>query len=159
MKYLKYLYGLIAAIILTTIVPMTTYAADPVSVPADIQSYCEEAGAQYNICPELLEAIAWKESRFTPTARNRSCVGLMQIKAGCHKDRMAKLGVTDLTDARSSIFVAADYLSELTATYESPEVVLALYNGDSNALTPGYVSNYASSILQVSQDLERAHGK
>lgn len=51
-------------------------------------SYCEEIGNQYNICPELLMAVIETESSGQATARNGSCIGLMQYQkhitvAGC----------------------------------------------------------------------------
>lgn len=127
-----------------------------VELPQDIQTYCEEAGAEFNICPEFLEAIAWKESRFTADAENKGCSGIMQISVKWHKNRMEKLGVTDIYDARGNIRVAADYLTDLFQKYDGDvDLVLKEYNGD----TSKGVSTYAIEIMQVSEALERIHGK
>ena len=39
-------------------------------IPYDIQSYCEEIGGMFDICPELLESMAYTESRFIPKAKS-----------------------------------------------------------------------------------------
>ena len=62
-------------------------------------AYCEEIGAMYNICPELLEAIIEHESSGNPNAVGADGdIGLMQVVPKWHKDRMERLGVSDLTD-------------------------------------------------------------
>lgn len=118
---------------------------------------CFEYGEKYGICPELLIAIAEQESSGNPKATNGGCKGLMQIYEKYHKDRMKKLGVTDLFDERSNILVATDYISELTEDYEDAADLLAVYNGDRRA---GQVfTEYAQEILERSAELERANGK
>ena len=128
-----------------------------VNLPDDVRAYCEDIGSQYQICPELLEAIAWRESRFQSTAINGDCTGIMQVSYQWHANRMAKVGAVSLTNTRDCILVAADYLSEL---FEENGLVksLMLYNGDARANEIGYVSSYASDILTVSEALERVHG-
>ena len=132
-----------------------------VNVPDEIIAECEGAGAFYDICPELLEAIAWKESRFTPTAQNGSFVGLMQMHKGIHKDRIERFGI-DAYDPHASIWAAASLLHDIGEEYtvegESPEasVLLAAYHGEDNVYS---YSTYTKKILEVSEALERAHGK
>ena len=131
-----------------------------VYVPADIEALCINYGKKYNIAPELLEAMIWKESRFQPDVVDASgtCKGLMQISVGSHKNRMQRLGVTDLHDPESNIAVGADYLHELLVEYDL-ETAIMLYNGDKRAEQPGYLSGYAKKVLAVSQALERSHFK
>jgi len=131
-----------------------------VYVPIEIEGVCEVYGKKYNIAPELLEAIIWKESRFTQYAVNASgtCKGLMQIHTGSHKKRMERLGVTDIFDVTSNIIVGADYLSELLQENDL-ETAIMLYNGDKRAYEEGYTSSYVRKILEVSQALERSHFK
>lgn len=128
----------------------------------DAYAYCEEIGEQYNICPELLMAVIEKESSGQATATNGNCVGLMQVSARWHGDRMMKLGATDLYCERDNILVAADYLSELFTKYKEPSLVLDIYNGNSNAMRNydcGVISDYARDILDRAAELERLHGK
>lgn len=127
-----------------------------VVVPEDIREYCEDAEKEFEVCAELLEAIAWRESRFMDSAENGGCSGLMQVSTRWHKGRMQRLGVTDIYDAQGNIRVAADYLRELFETYDGDLYkVLMTYNGDSGK----GVSKYALEIAEISEALERVHGK
>ena len=127
-----------------------------VVVPEDIQIYCERAGAEFDICPEFLEAICWRESRFNPSAENEGCSGLMQISTKWHQQRMVDLEVKDIYDGEGNIRVGASYLAELFEKYEGDvDEVLKEYNGDS---TKG-VSAYAIEVMEISEALERVHGK
>lgn len=128
----------------------------------EIQEYCVEIGEEYGICPELLEAIIETESRGQADAENGSCKGLLQISINWHKDRMERLGVTNIFDEYSNILVGADLLAELRDTYHDLGYVLDYYHGDSNArynYENGILSDYARKILERSAELEEIHGK
>jgi hypothetical protein len=129
-----------------------------VELPDSVEKDCIKVGNIYNICPEFLEAIAWRETRFDHTLYNGSCTGIMQVSSVWHQERMKRLGVSSLTDQYGCILVASDYLSELFDKYEDPGVVLMVYNGDSS-YDSGTLSKYASEILLISESLERVHGK
>lgn len=125
-------------------------------------AYCEEIGKQYNICPELLEAIMESESSGNPKAQNGNCKGLMQVNVKYHKNRMNRLGVSDIFDERSNILIAADYLAELFLEHGDMGTVLMLYNGSKNAAKRGMQADYteyAKKIIKRSQQLERMHQK
>ena len=133
-----------------------TYISD------EIQGYCIEIGEEYGVCPELLMAMIEAESSGNPDATNGSCKGLMQVSDKWHKDRMKRLGVTDIYDAYGNILVGTDYLMELAEKYGDIGLVLDLYNGNSNAhynYENGIISEYAGKILTRSEQLERVHGK
>lgn len=122
-----------------------------------IEIICQERG----ICPELVEAIIERESGWDPEAVNGDCIGLMQVSEKWHRERMERLGVTDLTDPYDNILVGVDYLSELSGKYEVG-LALMIYNGDSRAESlwrAGKTSDYATWILERSAQLERLHGK
>lgn len=129
----------------------------------EVYALAQEAGQEYNICPELLQAVAWQESRYDPKVSNGGCEGLLQVAGRWHGSRMEELGVTDLYDPAGNMAVAADYLAELFARYEDPGMVLMVYNGDSRAehywKTGEGLSDYAQSVLELSENLEREHGK
>lgn len=130
-------------------------------IPSEVKEACEKYGAEYSICPELLESLAYQESRFIAdvVSADGSCVGICQINPSCHRARMKRLGVTDLKDAEQNIHVAADYLSEIFQEHDGdPEIVLMIYNGDSRWKN-GKISRYAEEITERSMDYERLHGK
>lgn len=135
-------------------------------VPNEIREAAEKYGKQYNICPEFLEALAYQESRFKAdvTSADGSCIGLCQINQNCHKSRMKRLGVTDLTDIDGNMYVAADYLSEIFAEHEDAAEALYVYNGNSAGLkehlrTGEIKSAYVREILERSEEYERLHCK
>ena len=161
MSKLKYLLLVIALLVPSMTVQARTYVDD--ETPVEIQIYCNKYGEQYNICPELLEAICYRESRYDASVEDAtgSCIGLMQIKASCHRARMKRLGVSDLHDIETNIQVGADYLAELFDDYEDVGVVLTVYHGEKNIAKAkrGELSGYVTSILENSERLERLHGK
>lgn len=126
----------------------------------------EEYGRQYNICPELLQAIAMRESTLYLQATNGDCKGLMQISEHWHRERMERLGVTDIYDARGNILLAADYIAELRDTTEygyDLVYVLMRYNMATDTANElykqGEYTDYALQIIEESKRLERLHGK
>lgn len=136
------------------------YLADKkVEVPAEVERACIKAGKKYGIKPELLEALAWRESRFTQKAvsKNGRCKGLCQVNDTVHKQRMRKLGVTDVYDIDGNVLVAADLLAEFLNEDEDICLALDRYHGDRRAevlYKRGEVSSYAETILKVSHSLE-----
>lgn len=128
----------------------------------ELEEYIEAICEPRNICPELIEATIERESRWNPNAVNGDCMGLMQISEHWHRERMERLGVTDLFDPYDNILVGVDYMAELFERYEDPGITLMIYNGDSRAKdlqATGNLSEYAEWILTRSAELEREHGK
>lgn len=125
--------------------------------------YCESAGQEYNICPELLEAVIEQESGGDPDAVGQDGeIGLMQIYPKYHVERAARLGIQSLFDPKSNIWIGADYLSELFIEHEDAGTVLMVYNGVPDAIrrgNRGEYTEYAEMILKRSAELERLHGK
>lgn len=155
---MKRIRTLLILLLLLLVPAKEVRAEEKVEVPEEVIELSEELGEKYCICPELLQAMAWRESRFNPEAVNGSCIGMMQVSERWHRDRMERLGVTDLTDMRQNMLVATDYLAELADKYGDIDIVLMVYNGDSRAGT-GIVSEYAETIMMLSAELERMHGK
>ena len=133
---------------------------DVTGIPTEIYEIAEIIGNEFNICPELLLAIAERESRFQEDAENGPCKGLMQLNTSCHRERFEANGWTtaDWDNAYISMYVAADYLHELFEKYEDVGIVLGLYHGESNARS-GRLSSYTTKILERSEELERIAGK
>lgn len=136
-------------------------------IPKEIKEYCEEIGTEKNICPEILEAIAYHESRFIPKVKNKNCWGLCQVNVKIHADRIEKCGFTqeDMLTAYANIYVAADYLAELYETYgDDNPIVLSLYAGEGWKAVErykeyGFMTQIVSDILEKSAEYERLHGK
>ena len=122
----------------------------------EIQNYCIYYGEKYGINPYLIEAMIETESGGNKDATNEEsgCKGLMQIDERWHQERMEKLGVTDLYDIGSNILVGTDYISELIGRCNNDYGrALMIYHGEKNALTKEEYSNYATKILNRSNEL------
>lgn len=124
---------------------------------AEINEYIVEVAEQYEISPEVVMAMVEAESSYQIDAENGDCKGLMQVSEKWHKDRMDKLGVTDLMDPYSNILVGVDYLAELSEDYEVG-LALMLYNMKRSTAfeiyEKGELSSYATKILERSEELE-----
>lgn len=154
----------LAAVLLFFTTTLTaTAGTESITVPREVQALSEELGKQYNICPELIQAICYRESRFQPDAENEDCIGIMQVSEKWHKERMKRLKVNDLLDMEGNMTVAVDYLAELAEENEDIAIVLMKYNGDSRVQEvmegTGEISDYAAEIMELSAKLERQHGK
>lgn len=135
-----------------------TVHAESIDVPQEVVEISEELGEQYDICPELIQAICWRESRFTADATGGDCVGIMQINPKFFRDRMDRLSVTDLYDVEQNMTVATDYLADLFEEHEDAAAVLMIYHGEDDVeekLRKGKISSYAWEILEVSERLEK----
>lgn len=130
-----------------------------IEVPEYIIRITEEVGQAYSISPELLQAIAWRESRFDPDAVNAAgtCFGLMQVSTKWHGHRLGP--GEDIMDPSVNIRVAAEYLVELFERYKDPALVLMIYNGDSRwkdyAAGRCQASEYATEIMEMAEELEK----
>ena len=141
----------------------STEAEDGYISEAELMAICETVGGMYDICPELLQAIAEKESTLYINAQNEGCYGLMQISTYWHTERMERLGVADIYEPYGNILVAADYLAELFRGNQDVLYVLMRYNmatDTANKLySEGQITDYAISITARAAELEKLHGK
>lgn len=160
----KVLAAVLAALIIYDILTVVSFvsAAESVEVPPEVEEISVELGNAYGICPETIQAVCWVESRFQADAVNDDCTGIMQVSDKWHKDRMDRLGVTDLKDVRGNITVGVDFLAELVEEGEDMEKALMRYHGESRIgqrLEAGEMSEYVDKVLSVSEMLERRNGK
>lgn len=133
-------------------------------VPEEIYQYAEVIGDEFNICPELLMALAERESCFQADAENGPCKGLLQVNATTHKQRFIDAGWSsnEWSDAYKNMYVGADYLHDLFEQYEDVGIVLGVYHGERNAVQKGQsgnLSRYVTKILERSAELERIANK
>lgn len=118
------------------------YFREDVPLDSDTQAFlraaCEETGIPY----ELALAVIRQETEFRNVVGDDGrSVGYMQVQRRWHEDRMARLGVTDLTDPYGNFRVGCDYLAELLGKYPLEEALTAYNSGK-----PGK-SAYASNVL------------
>lgn len=152
----KAIIALLIALSLPIDAQAKTFEVEP---SAEVIRSAEKWGEEYDICPELILAICYNESRYTANAVNKEtgCYGVMQIQKKSHKDRMKRLKVNDLNNIDQNIHVGADYLAELFEEYEDVSVVLGKYHGEPQAETK--VSKYTKKVLKHSAQMERDNGK
>ena len=133
--------------------------------PQDIVEYSEIIGQLFGICPELLQSIAYYESRFDSDAQYGNCIGLCQINPTLHEEKFIANGwaAADATNPYINMYVCAEILTELFEEYEDPAEVLMRYNGAKTALKEyhknGSLNQYTQDVLTMSERLERAQGK
>ena len=125
--------------------------------------YCEEIGKRYNVQPEFLESFIEAESSGIPTASNGNCKGLMQVYEAVHRDRMKRLGISNLYDPYQNILVGTDILVELFERYgDDTAKIVMMYNGSSDAkwrAADWNFTDYANKVLNRAAELERLHNK
>lgn len=98
--------------------------------PEKMQVYTYCVCKQYGVRYDLVIALIEKESgyRFDKVGDDGHSIGYMQIYEECHRDRMERLNVTDLTNPYQNVLVGIDYLSELIERYGTIQDALAAYN-------------------------------
>lgn len=165
-KFCYLIAGSLTAVCLILRGSSVAYAGDnQITIPNDLKVTCEQIGEVYNICPELLESMAFRESSFRPEVKNGDCWGLMQVNVKIHKDRIKALGYSeeDMLTPEANVTVAADYLSELFEKYEDVAIVLMRYSGNAKKIAD-YKDNkidcpYVDDVLTRAAAFERQHGK
>lgn len=149
---LKAAAGIVVAAVMLFGVPV--HADNAASyIDEEYIQYCVEIGEEYGLCPYILVALIERESSGHPDAKNGSCKGLCQVSEKWHKDRMQRLGVTDIYDPYGNILLAADFIMEMAEDEEEIAVVLGRFHGESHPETK--ISSYTSGILARSAEMER----
>lgn len=142
------------------VIPVNAAEAKDTWICEEYQKYIMEISEQYGICPELIMAIVERESSGQADVEAGGCKGLMQVSDRWHRDRMERLGVTDIYDPYGNILVGTDYLAELRDEYGDLPMVLMKYNGSSDARSrweSGEYTEYATEIMARAEELEMLH--
>lgn len=109
-----------------------------------ISEACEVTGIRF----ELALSVIWKETRFKNSMGDGGAsYGYMQVQPRWHKDRMERLGVTDLTDPYSNFLVGCDFLAELLAKYDLADA-LTYYNSGHTGC-----NQYARDVMNYMENL------
>ena len=130
-----------------------------VPLDSDLQFHIIDLCDSYHIDPAIIMAMIERESQFKAgvVGDGGESFGLMQVKPKYHRERMEKLGVTDLLDPYQNVMVGIDYLAELLLRYEDIEVSLMAYNAGPGGANEhwwqyGIYSNaYSRGVLERSR--------
>src|SRR5687767_7218733 len=125
-------FAFVALIVTFAVVPASaaprTLArnAFPVSMPQEVADAIVEASRKYAVDPNLVAAMAYRESRFSSTAvSRRGAQGVMQLMPRTARS----LGVKDSFDTRQNILGGAKYLKYLADRFKGDlDRTLAAYN-------------------------------
>lgn len=118
-----------------------------------IRQHIQMAAQQYGISGDLVDAVAWQESRYNPRARSSTgAIGVMQLMPGTARD----LGVSNPHDVRQNVAGGAAYLREQLDRFgNNIPLALAAYNAGPGAVRkyggiPPYreTQNYVRRIMQ-----------
>ena len=140
---------------------MKVEAKETITIPDEVRESCEKWGKEYEICPELLEAMCWHETRCRAELENEGCLGMTQINPKYFKDTMALLGVDDLYDYDQNIHVCAYTIAEYAKQENDLYCVLMMWNCGSSRgkklFYQGVFTNYAREVSEESAELEELH--
>lgn len=125
-----------------------------VPLATELQLHIIETAESYGIDPAIILAMAFRESSYTPSAMgdNGNSYGLLQVQLRFHRERMQKLGCTDLLDPYQNVTVAVDFLCELLNRYGDMGKALTAYNRGHYA---GTVTQYATTVMAKAEELTR----
>lgn len=139
------------------IVEAVAYFDVPLS--EDLQDHIFKECEKHGIDPAIIVSMIKRESNYRAkvTGDSGQSYGLMQIQLKWHRDRMGKLGVTDLLDPYQNVTVGIDYLAELIDRGKGVEWALMAYNGGpsyaNRKVAAGVVSDYAKGVLKFANSL------
>jgi soluble lytic murein transglycosylase-like protein len=132
--------------------PMRPLPAPPQSQDS-VRQHIQVAAARYGISSDLVDAVAWQESRYNPRARSSAgAIGVMQLMPGTAR----QLGVTNPHDVRQNVAGGTAYLrAQLDRFGNNVPLALAAYNAGPGAVVkyggiPPYreTQDYVSKIMQ-----------
>lgn len=131
--------------------------ADPVSDASQSQNtvrqHIEAAAIRFGVDRNLVDAVAWQESRYNPRALSTAgAVGVMQLMPGTAR----QLGVRNPHDVEQNVVGGTAYLRQQLERFgNNVPLALAAYNAGPGAVTkyggiPPYreTQNYVRQIMQ-----------
>lgn len=154
--------ALMTGVMLTTSVPIQASQKPFPKIPlsAEFQSFVIEKCEQENISPEFVFAIVEVESGYQTgiVGDYGKSYGLMQIQPKWNRERMKRIGCTNLLDPYENVAVGIDILSEYFRQYEEASTVLLVYNGGEAYMRRmesggGYISEYAQKVFDAQEKL------
>lgn len=124
---------------------LSKQSSEPIHLEQTIVNYVFDICEEYpEVDPYIVLGIIYYESRFTPNVSSGEYAGLMQVSTYWHRDRAARLGVTDFLDPYGNILIGVDLISELLEKYDGDIYkTLKFYSGGSTSY-PGKVVSRAN---------------
>lgn len=126
--------------------------ASAAATPAEIAAAIQDSSARHAVPVQVVEAVAWQESRFNQAAVSpKGARGVMQLMPGT----ASVLGV-DAADLRGNIDGGAAYLAQQLRRFGDLRLALAAYNAGPEAVSRyGGVPPYAETQAYVRAILAR----
>lgn len=119
----------------------------------DVRQHIQAAADRYGISSDLVDAVAWQESRYNPRAKSSAgAIGVMQLMPGTART----LGVTNPHDVRQNVAGGTAYLRQQLERFgNNVPLALAAYNAGPGAVMkyggiPPYreTQNYVRQIMR-----------
>lgn len=115
---------------------------DDIPLDAEIQQLLYKACGETGIRYELALAVIWQETDFRNVIGDGGeSAGYMQVQEKWHRERMERLGVTDLLDPYGNFLVGLDFLAELLEAHDLTDALTRYNSGRTGN------SQYAQSVL------------
>lgn len=127
--------------------------------PLDFQWFLTDLLTDLGILDEYPVAVAMyeQESGYNPKATgDNGDKGGYQVVEEYHKERMEKVGATDLYDIYDNAAVAMDFYAELLKEYHDDRTkALTAYNGGRGAVINGASTEYAEKVLKRAESIKK----
>ena len=145
-----------------TEIPIEEVKYFDVPLSHELQDFIFAECDKHNIAPAIIIAMIERESSFRAhvVGDNGTSFGLMQIKEKYQKERMKRLGCTDLLNPFENVKVGIDIVAELKEKKPDLLWVLMAYNGGQSYANKRYktgkFSNYALGVVERAAELEES---
>ncbi len=142
------------------VLPALASSAFPEPMPQYLAGIIMDAARSFGVDPNLIAAMAYRESRFNPQAVSRiGAQGIMQLMP----DTARVLGVDNAFDARQNVFAGTKYLRSLLERFNGNlDMTLAAYNAGPDLVAkvgPNATQeavDYVAAVKQFYFDAQRA---
>ncbi len=134
---------------MVALIPEPAWFREDIPLELEVQEALYEACSETGLRYELMLALIRKETDYRNLMGDGGeSYGYCQVQPRWHRERMERLGVTDLMDPAGNFRVACDYLAELLDQYDLPQALTAYNSGK-----PGE-SEYAETVIGYMEELE-----
>ena len=140
----------------------TTKLYTNIPLSARFQKYIDGKCKSYGISTNVVMGCIRVESNFQTQIMGDKgkAYGLMQVQKQWHKERMKKVGATNLLDPYDNVAVGIDYLAELYGIYGNYHKALMAYNGGhaycKRRVRAGLVNSpYSRRVMNYAEDFKK----